>query len=41
MIICIDIGNTNIKYAIYDQDELKFSFRVATDLKKTECASCI
>lgn len=35
MIICIDIGNTNIKYAIYDKDELKISFRVATDLKKT------
>ena len=35
MIICIDVGNTNIKYAIYDKDELKFSFRVATDLKKT------
>ncbi len=35
MIICIDIGNTNIKYAIYDGEELKFSFRVETDLKKT------
>ncbi len=35
MVICIDIGNTNIKYAIYDKDTLKFSFRVATDLKKT------
>lgn len=35
MIICIDVGNTNIKYAIYDGKELKFSFRVATDLKKT------
>ena len=35
MVICIDIGNTNIKYAIYDKDELKFSFRVATDFKKT------
>ena len=35
MIICIDIGNTNIKYAIYDGDTLKLSFRVATDLKKT------
>lgn len=35
MIICIDIGNTNIKYAIYDGEFLKFSFRVATDLKKT------
>ena len=35
MVICIDIGNTNIKYAIYDKDELKVSFRVATDFKKT------
>ena len=35
MIICIDIGNTNIKYAIYDKDNFKFSFRVATDFKKT------
>lgn len=35
MIICIDIGNTNIKYAIYDGENLKISFRVATDLKKT------
>lgn len=35
MIICIDIGNTNIKYAIFDGEELKFSYRVATDLKKT------
>lgn len=34
MIICIDIGNTNVKYAIFDGDELKISFRVATDLKK-------
>ena len=35
MIICIDIGNTNIKYAIYEKDELKVSFRVATDFKRT------
>ena len=35
MVICIDIGNTNIKYAIYDGDDLKVSFRVATDFKKT------
>ncbi len=35
MIICIDIGNTNIKYAIYDKDELKVSFRVSTDFKRT------
>lgn len=35
MIICIDIGNTNIKYAIFDGDILRISFRVATDLKRT------
>lgn len=35
MFICIDIGNTNVKYAVYNGDELKGSFRVATDLKKT------
>ena len=35
MIICIDVGNTNIKYAVFDGEELKFSFRVATDLKRT------
>ncbi len=35
MIVCIDIGNSNIKYAVFDGDELKFSFRIATDLKKT------
>ncbi|MCD8206936.1 MAG: type III pantothenate kinase, partial [Bacteroidales bacterium] len=35
MIICLDIGNTNIKYAVYDKDDLLLSFRVATDLKKT------
>lgn len=35
MIICLDVGNTNIKFAVYDGDELKVSFRVATDYKKT------
>ncbi len=35
MIICIDVGNTNVKYAIYDGNNLKMSFRVATDFKKT------
>ena len=35
MIICIDIGNSNIKYAIYDGQERKISFRVSTDLKRT------
>ncbi len=35
MIICIDIGNTNIKYALYEGNELKVSFRVSTDFKRT------
>ncbi len=35
MIICIDVGNTNIKYAVFEGDELRFSSRVSTDLKKT------
>ena len=35
MIICIDIGNTNIKYAVYKKDDLVVSFRVSTDFKRT------
>lgn len=35
MIICMDVGNTNIKYAVFDGDTLKLSFRVATEHKKT------
>lgn len=35
MIICLDVGNTNIKYALFDGEELKISFRVATEHKKT------
>ena len=35
MILCLDIGNTNIKYAVFDGDALKLSFRVATEYKKT------
>lgn len=35
MILCIDVGNTNIKYAICDKEEFKASFRVETDHKKT------
>ncbi|HBJ98279.1 MAG TPA: type III pantothenate kinase [Clostridiales bacterium] len=30
MIVCIDIGNSNIKYAIYDKDSLKATFRVSS-----------
>lgn len=35
MIICLDVGNTNIKFALFEGEELKLSFRVATELKKT------
>ncbi|MDE6850737.1 MAG: type III pantothenate kinase, partial [Clostridia bacterium] len=35
MIICLDVGNTNIKYALFYGEELKLSFRVATEHKKT------
>lgn len=35
MIICIDVGNTNIKCALFEGEDLRLSFRVATDLKKT------
>jgi len=35
MIICIDIGNSNIKFAVFDGDVFRFSFRMATDLKRT------
>ena len=35
MILCLDVGNTNIKYAVFDGNELVISFRVATEVKKT------
>ena len=35
MIICLDVGNTNIKFAVFDGANLKISFRVATEHKKT------
>lgn len=35
MILVIDIGNTNIKFGVYDSDKLEFSFRIATDSRKT------
>ena len=35
MILCIDVGNTNIKYAVFDGNTLKVSFRVSTDMKRT------
>ncbi len=35
MLLGIDVGNTNIKYAVFDGDNLKVSFRVASRLKRT------
>lgn len=35
MIICLDVGNTNIKFALFDGDNLKLSFRLSTEPKKT------
>ena len=35
MIICLDVGNTNIKYALFEGDKFILSFRVATEHKKT------
>ena len=35
MILCIDVGKTNIKYGLFEGDELVTSFRGATDLKRT------
>ena len=35
MILCIDVGNTNLKFAVFDGDGLKCSWRAATDLKRT------
>lgn len=35
MILTIDVGNTNIKYGIFDGDEMVASFRVASRLTRT------
>ena len=35
MILCIDVGNTNIKYAVFDGDSLKGSFRVSSRHTRT------
>lgn len=35
MILCIDVGNTNIKYAVWDGNEIKGSFRVSSRHSRT------
>lgn len=34
MILAVDIGNTNITIGVYNEDELVFTSRIATDAKK-------
>lgn len=35
MLFCIDVGNTNIVFGIYNKDELLFSFRLETKINQT------
>ncbi len=35
MLLCTDVGNTNIKFAIFDGDSLKIKLRLSTAHKKT------
>ncbi len=35
MVFCIDIGNSNIKYAIFDGENIKATFRVTSQKKST------
>ncbi len=35
MLLVIDVGNTNIKYGVYDNDKLVASFRVSSKISKT------
>ena len=35
MILCMDVGNTNIKHAVFDGEKLVLSFRISTEYKKT------
>ena len=36
MLLCTDIGNTHIKLALYENDNIILKLRVSTDSKKTE-----
>ena len=35
MLVCIDVGNTNITLGIFDQDELVSSYRMNTKVRRT------
>ena len=36
MLLCVDVGNTNIKFAIYNGDKQVLKTRFSTDSKKTD-----
>lgn len=36
MLLCTDVGNTNIKFALYENDEIILKLKFATDSRKTE-----
>ncbi len=35
MLICVDIGNSNITLGVFEQENLKFTARLATDTRRT------
>ena len=35
MLLVIDVGNTNMKLGVYDGDDLKKSWRLSTEAKRT------
>ena len=35
MLICIDIGNSNITIGVFEDEALKFTARLATDTRRT------
>jgi len=36
MLLCIDVGNTHTQFGVYDRNELKRDYRVASELVRTE-----
>ena len=36
MLLCTDVGNTNIKFALYEGDKLKVRLKFSTDASKTD-----
>ena len=36
MLLCVDVGNTNIKTALYENDKIILRLRFSTDMRKTD-----